>query len=92
MRKKRIYIMLGNNIDIVQQENLSNGVILRNEGSRAITLPGHFARCFTKFSMTNYVFGQQLYYFLILISTTMKKLFETVKAWLRSRVTAMKSE
>ena len=66
--------MLGNNIDIVQQENLSNGVILRNEGSRASTLPGHFARCFTMFSMTNYVFGEQLYYFLILTSNYYEKI------------------
>ena len=29
-----------------------DGVILRNEGSRAGTLPKHIARCFTLFSMT----------------------------------------
>ena len=48
-------------------KNLSDGVIAFSdlkvptkrsaEGSRAGTLPGHFARCFTMFSMTRDVFG-----------------------------------
>ena len=36
----------------------NNGVILRNEGSRARTLPVQFARCFTTLSITQYISRQ----------------------------------
>ena len=47
-----LYIKKGNNIAVVQSLKIGIVVILRNEGSRAGTLPVHSARCFTLFSMT----------------------------------------